>query len=162
MSDGNRSTWSTFWHFHTALQYRHRLHLAHRRQSVTREHGRYNALKMVTGAEQSVLAFVSRKGSYTRVERRCLGLYHSLSIINKYNHAIDERNKNVVPRRLRTMDKEIRFPQQAKHSRISHTYECTFTYVISDWVCEISSVTTVRMIMNHRECLLTIHAYRGA
>jgi hypothetical protein len=92
MSDGNRSTLSTFWRSGIPIPPCNIDIVCISRiadESVTREHGRNNALKMVTGAEQSVLAFVSRKGSYTRVERRCLGLYHLLSIINNHNHAID-------------------------------------------------------------------------
>lgn len=101
---------------------------------------------------------LSRKGSYSRLERRCLGLYKRLSIINHQPPQRCERGnviKTAVHRRLRMADKDIRYSQQAKHSRVSRTYECTLRTISRTQYANVSSVTIMRMIMNHRVCLLT-------
>jgi hypothetical protein len=122
MSDRNRSICSSFWHCYTALQYRHRW------PSRASPNSLIPWSMVVTGRQDDdwrrgkcLGVRVSRKGSYSRLERRCLGLYKRLSIINHQPPQRCERGnviKTAVHRHLRMADREIRFSQQAKHSRV--------------------------------------------
>lgn len=100
---------------------------------------------------------VSRIGSYTRVERRCLGRNEGTSIINHQSvQRCDacEASRRISSDGLRGDWKKTSDLRNKGRSRIFAT--ASYTYDISDQ----TSMSAVRTLMNHRECLLTTECTR--